>query len=68
MTRNRKYTLSGSEVNTIPIFYHAGQFRNLKHIYLNYVKVHFQMEISRRVFHNRLVELLHKAAVPNAFS
>jgi hypothetical protein len=39
-TRNRKAGLCDSEVITILIAFHGGQFRNFKHFYLNYVCVH----------------------------
>jgi hypothetical protein len=35
--RNRKAGLCDSEVITILIAFHGGQFRNFKHFYLNYV-------------------------------
>ncbi len=36
--RNRKFRLSDSEVITILIIFHLGQFRNLKHFYQHYVQ------------------------------
>ena len=64
--RNRKFSLSDSEVITILIFFHAGQFRNLKHFYINYVQVHLCKEFPQTVSYNRFVELQRKAAVPMA--
>jgi len=42
--RNRKQKLSDSEVICIMTLFHYGNFRNLKHFYLFYVKVHMQKE------------------------
>ena len=33
--RNRKFTLTDSEVMTILVLFHYGQFKNLKHFYSN---------------------------------
>ncbi len=65
-SRNRKFALSDSEVITILIFFHAGQFRNLKHFYINYVQVHLKKEFPQTVSYNRFVELQRKAAIPMA--
>ena len=40
--RNRKTTLSDSEVITILIAFHGGQFRNFKHFYCHYVCHHLR--------------------------
>lgn len=47
--RNRSFTLSDSEVITILVLFHAGQFRNLKHFYLHYVSQHLRSEFPRLV-------------------
>ena len=65
-SRNRKFCMSDSEVITILIFFHAGQFRNLKHFYINYVRVHLRKEFPQSVSYNRFVELQRKAALPMA--
>ena len=64
--RIRLFTLSDSEVITILILFHAGQFRNLKHFYLNYVRTHMQNEFPHTVSYNRFVELQQKAAMTMA--
>ena len=64
--RNRLFNLSDSEVITILIFFHAGQFRNLKHYYTQYVQVHLRKEFPRTVSYNRFVELQNKALMPLA--
>lgn len=66
MHRNRTFKLHDSEVITILILFHLGQFRNLKHFYLNYVQVHLSNEFPNTVSYNRFVELQHKAAVKMA--
>ncbi len=40
--RYRKATLSDSEVITILIAFHGGQFRNFKHFYCHYVCFHLR--------------------------
>jgi hypothetical protein len=64
--RNRSFTLSDSEVITILILFHAGQFRNLKHFYLHYVSQHLRKEFPRLVSYNRFIELQQKATMPMA--
>jgi len=64
--RNRSFKLSDSEVITIMIMFHAGQFRNIKHFYINYIMAHHQKEFPQTVSYNRFVELQQKAAIPMA--
>ena len=64
--RNRSCNLSDSEVITILIFFHAGQFRNLKHYYTHYVQIHLRKEFPKTVSYNRFVELQQKATMPMA--
>jgi hypothetical protein len=63
-TRNRQCKLTDSEVITILLIFHLGQFRNLKHFYLYYVKVHLKNEFPDTVSYNRFVELQQKALMP----
>lgn len=62
--RNRKTTLSDSEVITILIAFHGGQFRNFKHFYCNYVCHHLRDCFPNVVSYNRFIELSHRCAVP----
>jgi hypothetical protein len=62
--RNRKATLTDSEIITILIAFHGGQFRNFKHFYLGYVCVHLQDCFPNVVSYNRFIELSHRSAVP----
>ena len=64
--RNRKFRLSDSEVITILIIFHLGQFRNLKHFYQHYVQKHLLKEFPDTVSYNRFIELQKKALVPMA--
>jgi hypothetical protein len=65
-TRNRRSKLSDSEVMTIMVLFHYKQFRNLKHFYLYYVRVHMEGEFPRTVSYNRFVELQQKVVLPMA--
>jgi hypothetical protein len=64
--RNRSFNLSDSEVITMLIIFHTGQFRNLKHFYTQYIQVHMRKEFPNTVSYNRFVELQRKATVPMA--
>ena len=61
--RNRKSTLSDSEVMTILILFHSGHYRDLKHYYINHVKKHMKSEFPQTVSYNRFVELQKKVVV-----
>jgi transposase len=62
--RNRKVTLAHSEIITILIAFHGGQFRNFKHFYCQYVCVHLRDCFPDVVSYNRFIELSHRCAVP----
>jgi len=62
--RNRKFILSGSEVMTILILFHLGNFKNLKHFYLFYVKKHLSSEFPKLVSYNRFIELTQSVIFP----
>ncbi len=62
-TRNRKTQLSESEVISLLIAFHGGQFRNFKHFYLNYVSVHLKEDFPSLVSYNRFIELSHRCAI-----
>lgn len=62
--RNRKATLTDSEIITILIAFHGGQFRNFKHFYNGYVCVHLRDCFPNVVSYNRFIELSHRSAVP----
>ena len=62
-TRNRETSLCDSEIITILISFHSGQFRNFKHFYLNYVCVHLKKDFPDLVSYNRFIELSHRHAI-----
>ena len=55
--RNRKASLSDSEIMTILIAFQFGSFRNFKHYYLFFIKEHLKSSFPRAVSYNRFVEL-----------
>ncbi|MBL7726167.1 MAG: IS982 family transposase [Dinghuibacter sp.] len=61
--RDRKATLCDSEIITILIAFHGGQFRNFKHFYNGYVVPHLRDCFPRLVAYNRFIELSHRCAV-----
>jgi hypothetical protein len=62
--RNRKATLTHSEIITILIAFQGGQFRNFKHFYCHYVCVHLRDCFPNVVSYNRFIELSHRSAIP----
>jgi len=62
----RKPTMSKSEVITLMVLFHSGCFRNLKHFYEHYVKVHLKSESPNTVSYNRFTELMQSALLPLA--
>jgi hypothetical protein len=63
-TRKRKFRLCDSEVITILIIFHQGQFRNFKHFYIHYVQSHMKSYFPETVSYNRFVELQQKVMLP----
>ena len=61
--RNRKAGICDSEVITLLISFHGGQFRNFKHFYNNYIQVHMKDYFPGLVSYNRFIELSHRCAV-----
>lgn len=64
--RNKPCRLSDSEVITLLVLFHMGQFRNLKHFYLFYVQKHLHKDFPKTVSYNRFVELQQRASIPLA--
>lgn len=62
-TRNRAASLCDSEVVTLLIAFHGGQFRNFKHFYLHYCCVHLEADFPQLVSYNRFIELSHRHAI-----
>ena len=63
--RNRKFTMSGSEVMTILILFHFSSFRDLKHFYL-FVRSRMKSDFPHTVSYNRFVESERKVCIPLA--
>ena len=61
--RNRNSGLSDSEIITLLITFHGGQFRNFKHFYINYVCRHMKEDFLGFVSYNRFIELSHRSAI-----
>lgn len=64
--RNRKFTLSESEVMTILILFHVSSVKNLKAFYKDYVQKYMQKDFPHTVSYNRFVELEKKVSIPLA--
>lgn len=62
-TRNRKAGMCDSEIITLLIAFHGGQFRNFKHFYVDYVSVHLREDFPGLVSYNRFIELSHRCAI-----
>ena len=62
--RNRKASLTDSEIIAILVFFHYGSFTNFKHYYNHYVKEHLSDCFPRLVSYNRFIELQQRVAVP----
>ncbi|MCX2765132.1 IS982 family transposase [Aquimarina muelleri] len=63
-TRNRKFTMSASEIITITVLFHCSGYRTFKHFYIFYVKEHLQREFPNTVSYNRFVELMQANIMP----
>lgn len=62
--RNRKWTMSQSEIISILILFHQGGFRHFKHFYQNYVQVYLRDCFPDQVSYNRFIELQQRCAIP----
>lgn len=62
--RDRKSRLSDSEIMSILILFHYGQFSNFKSFYNHYVCAHMKDLFPGLVAYNRFVELQKRVAVP----
>jgi len=62
-TRNRSTSLCESEVISLLISFHSGQFRNFKSFYLHYCCSHLKEDFPGLVSYNRFIELSHRNAI-----
>jgi len=63
-TRNRKPTMSISEIVTITVLFHLSGYRTFKHFYLFNVQKHLNQEFPNTVSYNRFVELMQANVLP----
>ena len=62
--RNRKFTMSPSEVMTLLILFHRSSYRNFKHFYIDYAPSGLNKKFPKRVSYNRFIELAQSVLVP----
>lgn len=62
--RNRKYTMSDSEIITILILFHLHNYKNFKSYYLECVQVRMKHLFPNTVSYNRFLELREKVFFP----
>lgn len=60
----KKPLMSTSEIITIMILFHLGQFKNIKHFYTGYIQKHMSNEFPQTVSYNRFVELMQQSLLP----
>lgn len=65
--RNRKTSLSLSEVMTILVLYHASGYKNLKSFYLQEIGLKYRKEFPHLVSYQRFVELQKRCVTPLFF-
>ena len=63
-TRQRKFTMSMSEILTITVLFHLSDIRTFKHFYIFYVKESLKQEFPNTVSYNRFVELMQSNILP----
>lgn len=61
--RERKQSLSLSEIVTICVYYHVSGYKNFKAYYVNHVRIYMMYDFEELVSYNRFVEL-QKNAIP----
>lgn len=62
--RNRKCSMSDSEIITILICFHIGQFRNFKHYYLNHVATALSSDFPDLLSYSRFIQIEHRVIIP----
>ncbi len=63
-SRKRAASLADSEIMSILVMFHYGQFSNFKSYYNHYVCVHMKDLFPRLVSYNRFIELQGRVAFP----
>ncbi len=62
--RNRACSMSTSEMITIMVCFHMGQFRNFKHFYMNYVSTNLSKEFPNLLSYSRFIQLEYRLLTP----
>ena len=62
--RNRPCRMSESEIITILICFHMGQFRNFKHYYLNYIATTLASDFPELLSYSRFIQIEHRVVIP----
>ncbi|MFI3262935.1 MAG: IS982 family transposase [Rikenellaceae bacterium] len=62
--RNRRCSMSNSEIITILVCFQMGHFRNFKHFYLNYVATTLKSDFPNQLSYSRFIQLQHRIIVP----
>ena len=65
--RNRKFTMSSSEIMTILIFFHTSSFQDLRHFYL-FVRTRMRIDFPHTISYNLFVKFQQKIASLLVFS
>ena len=65
--RNRPCEMSNSEIITILMLYHFGDFKNFKHYYLHYICVYLKKEFPKALSYSRFIQLEHRVFIPMMF-
>lgn len=66
--RSKPNRMSDVEIMVIPILFHSGGFRCLKHYNKKYVCTHLKHLFPRSISHNRFVELEKEGLLPLTIS
>ncbi|MDH8702178.1 hypothetical protein M2138_001538, partial [Dysgonomonadaceae bacterium PH5-43] len=62
--RNRSHEMSDSEIMTILMLYHFGNFKNFKSFYLLYIGGTLRKEFPKQLSYCRFISIQHKVFVP----
>lgn len=63
-SRNRKTTMSESEMMSILLLFHFGHFTNFKHFYIQYVQKNLTDLFPNQLSYNRFIQLQPRITVP----
>jgi hypothetical protein len=65
--RNRSCGMSESEIITILLMYHFGDFKNFKHYYLHFICIHLQKDFPEALSYSRFIQLEPRCFMPMMF-